>query len=70
MAAAFKPSKPLARLIEAAEQYGDAAIAQSSAIYSWKRGDPPPPAFDANLTHALHSAARAYATSTRRLRKT
>lgn len=66
----MKPTKSLARLIEAAVRYGDAAVEQERAVYAWKRGDPPLPPWPRELDRELHSAARAYATSTRKQRKT
>lgn len=61
-------SKPLARLIAAAEAYGDAKASAEQRMKLWKRGDPPPAPLSRELESDLKSAARAYATSTRKKR--
>lgn len=54
-------------LLEAAERYGDAKVAQERAVRAWKPGDTL--VVPMSTLDALTKAARAYATSTRRKRK-
>jgi hypothetical protein len=64
------PLSKIQKLAAAAERYGDAMAAADKAARVWRRGDPPSPAFNTREPeHALHAAARAFATSTRKRRQ-
>lgn len=61
-------TKALDELIAAAEAYGDAQAECDRAVRAWKQGDPMPHA-PKRLSFDLLSAARKYATSTRKKRQ-
>lgn len=56
-------------LLEAAEEYGDALVAFEKKLKSWKPGDETPSNNIRDFQLNLTSAARKYATSTRKARK-
>lgn len=61
-------TKQLARLIAAAEAYGDAKSEMDLALRAWQPGQPSP-RMDRDAEAELKSAARAFATSTRKKRE-
>lgn len=56
------------RLCAAAEAFGDDSAAAAARFKAWRDGDPIPAGRNRDLENALISAARAYATSTRKRR--
>lgn len=61
--------KAAQRLAVAACRYGDVKAERERLLRAWKRGDPPFPSFPADVERELLSAARAYATANRAVRK-
>lgn len=58
-------------VLAAAVAYGDASVAMHKALSTWKRGDDLSPLSQAlrDADRVLQSAAKAYATATRKSRK-